>query len=137
MCVSEKVPRKYYTHHVARHVLGRVVVTTKLVGETSVGVREHVALRLVGETLEKRLHLRRTERAVKANGKRLRMANRNVKRLTGLPRERAAAHVDDRAGHENGHTMLACGFHLVENLADGKECGLRRERAVEVNDEVW
>ena len=76
------------------------------------------------QLLDVRAHQRRAQRAVEADGKRLRMAHRVPERLGRLARERAARGVGDRAGDDERQAHAA----RLEVFVDREQRGLGVER---------
>jgi len=117
----------------AGHAGRALVVLAKRVGETGVGVADDVGGGELGDVLDERTHLGRTEGTVEAEGKRARVRDRRHKRLARLSRERASTHVDDRARDERGHALvLGVG---VKQLVDGEKGGLGVEGVKDGLDE--
>src|ERR1035437_6207989 len=76
-------------------VRGRLVVLAHLVRQSRIGMHARPAGRHAREFLDVRAQVLRAERAVEADGERLRMRDGVPEGLGGLSRERAAAGVGD------------------------------------------
>ncbi len=101
-----------------------LVVATERVRQAGVRVAAHVERRERGQLREIRPHLSRSERAVDADGQRLRVRDRGVERIDRLPGERAAAAIGDRDRDDERQAAAEC----LEDLVDGHQTGLGVER---------
>ena len=90
-------------------------------GITGIGVADDVGLCGLADGLDEGPHLVGAERAVESDAGGLRVPDGGHEGLAGLPGERAPAHVDDRAGDEDGHGLVLG----LEELLDGEEGRLR------------
>mmetsp|Transcript_22181 Transcript_22181/g.87376 ORF Transcript_22181/g.87376 Transcript_22181/m.87376 type:complete len:833 (-) Transcript_22181:42-2540(-) len=109
--------------------VGRLVVLAEGVGETRVGVAEHVAVRNGRHLLDERPHLRGTQCAVQSNAEGLGVGDAGVECLGRLAGEGAAAGVGDGAGDEEGEVLAALlVLGLLLELVDGVEGSLGVER---------
>ena len=105
-----------------RHLVALLVVAAHGVGETSVGVAKHPAVRRLGEVLDVGNHVLGAEGAVETNRDGLGVAHGVPERLVGLAGQGAAGVVDDGAGNEDGNLLPP----LREELVNGEQSRLRR-----------
>ena len=111
--------------------LGALVVAAERVREPGVRVTGRVDGRDACERLEVRAHLGRAERAVDADGERLRMRDREPERIDRLTRQRSAAPVGDRDRDHERHVRgdvargrdRRLGVQRVEDRLDQEQVG--------------
>ena len=108
----------------AGQLLGRLVIAAEGIGQAGVGVGRDVAITDARQLLDVLAQLRRTERAIEAEGQRPDVAQRIPEGFGGLPRERAPRGVGDRA--RDHHRPAAAG--AFEELFEGEERRLGIER---------
>ncbi len=96
------------------HVLGRLVVFTKLVGQTGIGVRAGECLRDTGNLLDMRTQVFGSQCTVKPDTDRVCMHDRVPECLRRLPCQGATTGIRDRSGYHN-RQVLSQGLQAVQH----------------------
>ena len=82
--------------------LRALVVEAELVGQARIRIGADQRVGHLADLLDMRPHLARAERAIEADGERLRVAHRMPERRRGLAGQGAAGQIGDRAGDHHG-----------------------------------
>ena len=104
--------------HLLRHLLGRLVVAAKGVGQARIGIGRYIIRRVGGQLSEEGEHVRSTKRTVEANGENGSMADRSEEGFKGLARKGAATLVGNGDAEHKGHGLAMLKGAL--NSVDGR-----------------
>ena len=104
--------------HLLRHLLGRLVVAAKGVGQARIGIGRYIIRRVGSQLSEEGEHVRSTKRTVEAHGEYGSMADGSQKGFEGLARKGAATLVGNGDAQHEGYGLAMLKGAL--NSVDGR-----------------
>ena len=116
--------------HLLRHLLGRLVVAAKGIGQARIGIGRYIIRRVGSQLSEEGEHIRSTKRTVEAHGEDGSMADGSQKGFERLARKGAAALVGNGDAQHKRY-----GLAMLEGALDGVDGRLGIERIKDGFDE--